>query len=341
MIVNRKGEEIPVVVNASVITDADNQIIGGFEFIRDISARVEAEEKINLVTELTQEGILLVDENCRIIFANSKMAAITGVPKEELIGMAADQVIPAHYYQTMLEMMQKIDHGVQLCFCSIIKQPHDDTDSYRNYETCMAISAINKRPVISLYFRDLSRRNEYERELRQAKSFLENVIRSSVDGMVVVDTAGNVLYFNEGAEQILGYKAEEVIGHTKVFRRFYEPALAREIMHRLRSDEYGPPGKLNTTRLIFKSKDGEEIPVNFSAALIREGDREIGSVGIFSDQRESLRMRKELGRRPDAALAGRKDRLPGPPGSRGGSRNQQSPGGNYDLHRHVDARFSR
>jgi two-component system, NtrC family, sensor kinase len=294
VITNRQGREIPVVVNASVITDAENVIIGGFEFIRDISHRVEIEEKLNLVTELTQEGILLVDENFRIIFANSKMAEITGIPKEELLGLNADRVIPSHYYQTMMGLMQEIDHGVQLCFCSIIKQPDDDSDSYRNYETCMAITAIGKRPVTSLYFRDLSQRNQYERELRQAKSFLENVIRSSVDGIVVVDMGGNVLFFNEGAERILGYKAEEVIGHTSVFRKFYEPAQAREIMRRMRGREYGPPGKLNTTRLIFKSKGGQEIPVNFSAAIIKEGDREIGSVGIFSDRRENLRIRKEL-----------------------------------------------
>ena len=145
IMVDRSGREIPVVVNASVITDDDNQIIGGFEFIRDISHRVETEEKLNIVTELTQEGILLVNEQFRIIFANSKMAAITGIPKEELIGMTADKVIPAHYYQTMMEMMQEIDQGVEICFCSIIKQPNDDADSYRNYETCMALSTIGKR----------------------------------------------------------------------------------------------------------------------------------------------------------------------------------------------------
>jgi len=294
VIVDRQGREIPVVVNASVITDTENNIIGGFEFIRDISHRVETEEKLNLVTELTQEGILLVDENLRIIFANSKMADIVGIPKENLIGMTADKVIPDYYYQTMTAMMQEIGHGVEICFCSIFRQPNDEADNYRNYETCMALSTIGKRLVTSLYFRDLSQRNQYERELRQAKSFLENVIRSSVDGIVVVDIIGNILYFNEGAERILGYKAEEVIGHTKVFQKFYEPSQAREIMRRMRSSEYGPPGKLNTTRLIFRSKDGEEIPVNFSAAIIKEGDREIGSVGIFSDRRETTRMRKEL-----------------------------------------------
>ena len=222
------------------------------------------------------------------------MAAIAGIPKEQLIGMTADKILPAYYYQTMMAMMQEIDQGVEICFCSIIRQSEDETDNYRNYETCMALSTIGKRVVTSLYFRDLSQRNQYERELRQAKSFLENVIRSSVDGIVVVDINGNILYFNEGAERILGYTANEVIGHTKIFQKFYEPAQAREVMHRMRSNEYGPPGKLTTTRLIFRSKTGEEIPVNFSAAIIKEGDREIGSVGIFSDRRENVRIRKEL-----------------------------------------------
>jgi two-component system NtrC family sensor kinase len=36
------------------------------------------------------------------------------------------------------------------------------------------------------------------------------------------------------------------------------------------------------------------VPVNFSASIIRERGREVGSVGIFSDLREHLRMRQEL-----------------------------------------------
>jgi signal transduction histidine kinase len=62
----------------------------------------------------------------------------------------------------------------------------------------------------------------------------------------------------------------------------------------MRSNEDGPPGKLNATRISFVRKDGQEVPVNFSAAIIKEGSQEIGSVGIFSDLREHERLRREL-----------------------------------------------
>ena len=66
------------------------------------------------------------------------------------------------------------------------------------------------------------------------------------------------------------------------------------MMRRMRSDEYGPPDKLNTTRMTFINKNGEEVPVNFSATIIRERGEEVGSVGIFSDLREILKVHQEL-----------------------------------------------
>ena len=66
------------------------------------------------------------------------------------------------------------------------------------------------------------------------------------------------------------------------------------MMRRMRSDEYGPPDKLNTTRMTFINKNGEEVPVNFSATIIRERGQEVGSVGIFSDLREILKVHQEL-----------------------------------------------
>jgi two-component system NtrC family sensor kinase len=65
-------------------------------------------------------------------------------------------------------------------------------------------------------------------------------------------------------------------------------------MQRMHSPEYGPPDKLKTTRINFINKKGEEVPVNFSASIIRERRQEVGSVGIFSDLRELLKVHQEL-----------------------------------------------
>lgn len=141
--------------------------------------------------------------------------------------------------------------------------------------------------------RDITERVKLEKEVEKSNTFFENMIQSTVDGIVVVDTKGNVLIFNEGMERLTAYSAEEIInrGHLSTF---YDINVAKENMKKMRSNEYGPVGKLNPTSLSVKTKDGEEIPVTLSASIITIDGKEIGSVGVFRDMREILKMRKDL-----------------------------------------------
>jgi PAS domain S-box-containing protein len=292
---DRQGREIPVVVSASIITDPAGRVIGGFEAVRDITPIVEAEKKIDLLTELTQEGILMVDENQRILFVNSRMADIVGRTKEALVGKGLDEILSPQHHRMAAELARLVDEGHQeeSQFCSTLDRP-DAIGETRVFETSMAASRIGKHILTCLYLRDLTYRIKIHDQLQKTNIFLNNIIRCSVDGIVVIDTKGNPLIFSEGAERILGYSAGEIIANKEGFRRFYPIELAREMKRRMLSDEYGPPDRLNTIQISFYNKDGEEIPVNFSAAIIREKGREVGSVGIFSDLREHLKMRKEL-----------------------------------------------
>jgi PAS domain S-box-containing protein len=295
MVRDREGREIPVTVSASIITDPAGKVIGGFEAVRDITPIVEAEKKIDLLTELTQEGILMVDEDQRILFANSRMADIVGRTKEELMGKGLDEILSPQHHRMAADLARMVQEGYQeeSQFCSTLDRPDLEGES-RVFETTMAASRIGKNILTCLYLRDLTYRIKIHEQLQKINIFLNNIIRCSVDGIVVVDTKGSPLIFSEGAERILGYKAGEIIANKESFRRFYPIELAREMKRRMLSDEYGPPDRLNTMQISFYNKNGEEIPVNFSAAIIREKGREVGSVGIFSDLREHLKMRKEL-----------------------------------------------
>lgn len=141
--------------------------------------------------------------------------------------------------------------------------------------------------------RDVTERIRLQQEAQKSSTFLEKVIQSTVDGIVVVDTKGNVLIFNEGMEQLTGYSAGEIInrGHLS---SFYDIEVAKENMIKMRSDQHGPPGKLNPTTMTITTRGGEKIPVTLSASIITIDDKEIGSVGVFTDMREILKMRKEL-----------------------------------------------
>ena len=141
--------------------------------------------------------------------------------------------------------------------------------------------------------RDVTDRVQLEMQAHQSNVFFQNVIQSTVDGIVVVDTRGRVLIFNEGMERLTGYSAEEIIerGHLTTF---YDIEVARENMRKMRSDSYGPPGKLNPMSMTITSKNGDEIPVTLSASLITIDGEETGSVGVFTDMREILKMRKDL-----------------------------------------------
>jgi PAS domain S-box-containing protein len=141
--------------------------------------------------------------------------------------------------------------------------------------------------------RDVTQRIRLEREAQKSNIFFQNVIQSAVDGIVVVDTKGNVLIFNEGMETLTGYKAEEIMEHGHL-SSFYDIDVAKENMSKMRSDQHGPVGKLNPTSMSVTTKEGEEIPVTLTASIITIDNREIGSVGIFTDMREVLKMRKDL-----------------------------------------------
>ena len=295
-LVDAEGRRMTVEVHAAAIVDGDGRVIGGFKAFRDVTSSVEAEQKIEILTEISQEGILMIDEDERVIFANSKMGEILHRSRESLVGMNARELLPEQHMNMLAELLQGADRkqSRNVSFCTTFEPAGDASGARRAFETSMAVLRMSKGSIACTYFYEISKRIETERQLRDANSFLTNIIRSSVDGIVVIDPKGKVVIFNEGAERIMGYKAEEIIGDPRGFSKICDPKVAKENMRRMRSREHGLPGKLNTTRINLIDKNGQPVPLNFSAAIIKDGDREIGSVGIFSDLREHLKLRREL-----------------------------------------------
>jgi signal transduction histidine kinase len=67
-------------------------------------------------------------------------------------------------------------------------------------------------------------------------------------------------------------------------------------MRRIRDPEISGYGRLEDYRVDMLGSDGGQIPVTLSASLVLDNGRPIGSVGIFTDIRERLRMQERLER---------------------------------------------
>jgi PAS domain S-box-containing protein len=134
---------------------------------------------------------------------------------------------------------------------------------------------------------------EAHRELERVYQFRENIIENSPDALVCVRKGGSIIIFNSAAEKLLGYTKSEVVGKMSIVK-LYPPGVAKHIMKLLRSEEYGGVGVLHKREVSLVHKDGQEIPVYISAAILYEDGNEVGSVGIFTDLREKKELERQL-----------------------------------------------
>jgi PAS domain S-box-containing protein len=73
--------------------------------------------------------------------------------------------------------------------------------------------------------RDLTARRKWEETLRESEERFRVLVRSVKDyGIFMLDPAGRIASWNEGARRIKGYEAEEILG--KHFSTFYPPEVA-------------------------------------------------------------------------------------------------------------------
>lgn len=293
-LVTAQGRRVPVGVSCAVLQGQIWVAMWDLQPLRDLQALAEeARDRVERISNMGDVGIIVYDQDHRIEFANQMAGEILGVPAQELLGeemtrfFGKVQSIQLRSYQAAFHMEQQSRLRMELP----VERPEGTRKLVEMYLSMTRNESAHVRTYA--YMRDLTERVEMENELRKTNQFLQNVIKSSVDGIIAADMKGNIIIFNEGAERLLGYRAEEVIGKIHI-TQLYPPGVAKKIMRRLRSDTYGPKGKLPTTPTTIVAKSGEHIPVRISAAIVYEGHREIASVGIFRDLRERIKMQQQL-----------------------------------------------
>jgi len=132
-----------------------------------------------------------------------------------------------------------------------------------------------------------------EQELIRRYEFEHNLVQTSMDGIIANDRRGNIIIFNEGAERIYGYRADEALSGMRV-TKLYPEGEAKKIKKLTYSDDYGGHGRLVNYEARALTKKGEVVPILLSASLLYEEGKEVAMVGYFKDMRQMKRLETEL-----------------------------------------------
>jgi PAS domain S-box-containing protein len=140
---------------------------------------------------------------------------------------------------------------------------------------------------------DITELKETKQALEESEARAQAILNTTVDGIITIDAEGTIESFNQAAEAIFGYDADEVIGENV-------KGLMPSPHHEQHDDylrNYHETGRKNIIgvgrEVTGKRKDGATFPMDLAVSEVDLGDRTIFT-GIVRDISERRRLEKEI-----------------------------------------------
>jgi len=276
------------------------------KLIKDTTEELEKRHELehNLI-QTSMDGIIANDRRGNLLIFNEGAERISGYTREEAV---SNIHVTQLYAEGVAKKIKKMIYGSE----------YGGPGRLINYE--VEVLTKNGQPVPILlsatllyeeghevatvgYFKNMREVKRLERELVKRYEFEHDLIQTSMDGIIANDRQGNIIIFNEGAQNIYGYTPEEALAGMSV-TRLYPEGEARRIKKLTYGSEYGGPGRLINYEAEALTKNGEPVPILLSATLLYEEGREVAMVGYFKDMQKVKLLEKELIQRERLAAMG-------------------------------------
>jgi PAS domain S-box-containing protein/putative nucleotidyltransferase with HDIG domain len=129
----------------------------------------------------------------------------------------------------------------------------------------------------------ISKTESLENELCETNSFLSSIIESSsAISLISTDLEQNIVYWNKGAENIFGYKSEEMVGKHKINKLYAQEESIKRITE-IRAEVFNKRKGLST-EIREVTKDGHSLWINMTLTpRVDENNNLIGILGIGED----------------------------------------------------------
>ncbi|UII77111.1 PAS domain S-box protein [Flagellimonas sp. HMM57] len=299
----KSGETLYGKTSMSSVLDANGNIEYSVAMIEDITYEKISEEKVraseerlmSLIKNL-QTGVLLEDQNRKIVLANQKFCDLFDipVPPHVLKGLNAEKAI--HKYKKLFlepdTAIRRINHVVDKK--EVVTADEMELLDGRTFERDYIPLFNNGEYQGHLWsYSDVTLRKNYRKNLEVQKEKYGSIIANMNLGLVEVDSDGNILMVNHSFSDMVGYSSNDLIG-----KNVYEaiPILSEETEELKLHNKNHEEGISDSYEVAVKIANGEKrFWLVSGAPRYDDAGNIIGSIGIHLDitGQKNLELQKE------------------------------------------------
>ena len=254
---------------------------------------LQGQLQLRTVFDNLAEGIAVLDLEGNILLANETTARVAGCSNAESMHgklveftdafTLAGVPIPLEERPIRLAIEGRYVHGCEVR----LRAKGAPTTSFIEISTAPIPGPDGNTAQIIVSYRDITERKRAD----EAKARLAAIVESSEDAIIGLDRRAVVTSWNGGAEKLLGYSAEEMIG-TSITRLIPAEREGEEdtILERIRRGE-----TVDHFETVRQCKDGRQIDVSLTISPVRDSTGAVvGASKIARNITESKRQKDAL-----------------------------------------------
>ncbi len=276
--IHKNGHRIPVelAITLTEINGKDHIVVA----MRDLTPRKEYELRYRYLAEMANDGVVMINSNGKIIYANPAFRKITGYSPEEILGKKITDLSVIVFSEDKRKRMEEA-----ICDTKRMKKIKNLQFEFdlkrrdgklRRCEVAISTFEINDKMYGLAIIRDITERKKYEEMLKKDKEkykiLLENLL-SAV--LIIVDE--KIIFVNKSFENIFGYKRDEIIG--KHFTEIIYPDMVAITLENYRRRIKGLPCPEHYL-VKFKARDNKLLWGDVRATIIEYDGKRADMVNI-------------------------------------------------------------
>ncbi|HEY2468279.1 MAG TPA: PAS domain S-box protein [Terracidiphilus sp.] len=252
----------------------------------------EREESFRVTLTSIGDAVITTDAQGKVNFLNPEAERLTSRKLSEAAGKDIKEVFPIFNEKTGARVEDPvgkvIERGIVIGLAN--------HSALKGADGSMIPIADSAAPIrddrgelagVVLVFRDVTENRHIERESR----LLASIVESSEDAILSKDLNGIVTSWNQSAQRMFGYTAEEMVGQPvlKLYPQGREGEMS-EILGRIKRGE-----QVEHYRTVRRRKDGTLLDVSLSVSPLRDDDGEVvGASKIVRDISAEVEAQKEV-----------------------------------------------